>query len=222
MSQYIALVDEKGVRREYRVPDFASLTVAQWREMRRPHDATGQDGLIEDLHRFSGVPKKHLRKLPPGEADKLIEALVKAQQEAEKRAAEVNGEDWRNPTTITHEGVTYTVPQDLERDTTFGQWVDLDAALQGSDNDAEIMADICAAMLVEDGKEYAGLTANLDRMQTLPVRVAMGLTAFFLLRSERLRSAIHQHSMRRVTSLLQGQGQEGSYSTTGTPSGTAS
>lgn len=222
MSQYIALVDEKGIRREYRVPDFASLTVAQWREMRKPSDATGHDALIEDLHRFSGVPKKHLRKLPPGEADKLIEALVKAQQEAEARAAEVNGEDWRNPLTITHEGITYTVPQDLERDTVFGQWMDLDAALQGAESDADIMADICAAMLVEEGKEYPGLTANLDRMQTLPARVAMGLTAFFLPRSERLRSAIHQYSMRRVTSLLQGQGQEAASSTTGTPSGTAS
>lgn len=221
MSQYIAVTDEHGKRREYRIPDIGILTVAQWVELCKPNESEGHDGLIEDLHRFSGIPKKHLRKLPPGEADKLIEALVKVRTDAEARDAEVKGEDWRNPATIEHEGVTYTVPQDLEHGTCFGQWVDLDAALEGVTTEAEAMLDICAAMLIEQGKEYEGLSVNLECMKTLPARIAMGLTAFFLGRSERLMSVMLRCTSRLVTSRLQGLGPEALTSTQGTASGTA-
>jgi len=220
MSQYIAVTDEHGKRREYRMPDIGILTVAQWVELCKPNEADGHDGLIEDLHRFSGIPKKHIRKLPPGEADRLIHALVKLRTDAEARDAEVKGEDFSNPSTIEHDGITYTVPHDLEHGTCFGQWVDLDAALEGITTEAEAMADICAAMLIEQGKEYEGLSVNLERMQTLPARVAMGLTAFFLGRSERLRSVMLRSMNRLVTSRLHGQGLEAPTSTPSTASGT--
>lgn len=220
MSQYIAVTDEQGKRREYRIPDFGILTVEQWMEMSKPHEQEGHDGLIEDLHRFSGIPKKHIRKLPPGEADKLIEALVKLRTDAEARDAEVRGEDWRNPATIEHDGITYTVPQDLEQDTCFGQWMDLDAALEGVTTEAEAMLDICAAMLTEQGKEYEGLKVNQHRMRTLPARVAMGLTAFFLGRSGRLKSAMRRCMSRLVMSRLRALGLGAPTSTPSIASGT--
>ena len=221
VKQYIAVVDESGTRREYRIPEWGTLTVAQWRELCKPYPEgmDGRDALIEDLHRFSGVPKKHLKRLTPGEADKLMSALVLVRTEAEKRASEVAGEDFTNPTTITHEGVTYRVPRDLEHDTVFGQWVDLEGTLQGAETEAEIMAAICAALLVEEGKEYEGLTATLQAMETLPARIAMGLTAFFLPRSERLRSAMARCLARLMMSRLPARVQAAQTSTTGTPSG---
>lgn len=221
MSQYIAVTDEKGVRREYRVPEFGTLTVTEWVQLCKPSEHEGHEGLVEDLHRFSGIPKKHIRRLPPSEADNLIGALVKLRTEAEAREAQVRGEDWRNPQTIEHAGITYTVPQDLEHDTCFGQWMDLDAALEGVTTEAEAMADICAAMLVEQGREYEGLKANQERMRTLPARVAMGLTAFFLGGSERLKSAMLRCTSRLVMSRLRALGQEARISTQGTASGMA-
>lgn len=215
MSNYIEIIDEQGNERQYRVPDFASMTIAQWREVSQPHEG----GDLEDLHHFSGVPIDVLKRLSVAQGEVLMDALIKAKIEAEKRAIEVNGEDYLNPQEITHEGITYTVPQDLERDTVFGQWVDLQAATDGATTDAECMADICAALLVEKGKKYEGLTVNLERLQTLPARVAMGMTAFFLGRSERLRNVMARYSSRHLMSQLLTQGQDGSSTKTGTDPG---
>lgn len=200
MTKYISIVDESGAERQYRIPDFGELTVAHWRELCQPNEV--DDALIEDLKRYSGIPKKTLLRLRPAQVDELIAALVSVRADAEARAMEVSGEDWSNPTTIIHEGVTYTVPQDLERDTCFAQWVDLDLAIDKVDNDADCMADICAALLVEQGKEYEGMHVTSPRFETLPARVAMGLTAFFLGRSERLRSVMARYTHRLLTSRL--------------------
>jgi hypothetical protein len=86
-------------------------------------------------------------------------------------------------------------------ETVYGQWVDMDIALEGAEHEPDVMASICACLLVEQGKEYEGYQKTRERFETLNVTMAMRLTAFFLSTSERLRTAIALSTSRRVMSL---------------------
>ena len=222
MSYYIGITDERGTRKEYRVPDFGEMTVAEWKRLCVPvHELTGKDAVHEELKRLTGIPLKHLRRLRPDQFDQLVDAYVKLRQEAANREAEVDGVDFANPDTITHDGVIYTVPKDLAMDTVYGQWEDMDVLLEDATTEPEVMTAICAVLLVEQGKEYEGFHRSQERFETLPARVAMGLVAFFLTTSERLRVTIQQHTRRRVMSALQGLELRATSSTRGTVAGTA-
>lgn len=222
MSYYVGITDEKGVRKEYRIPDFGEMTVAEWKRLCLPvHELEGKEAVHEELKRLTGIPLKHLRRLRPDQFDELIDAYVKLRKDAADREAEVDGIDFANPDTIEHEGVTYTVPKDLAMETVYGQWEDMDVLLEGATTEPEVMASICAVLLVEKGKEYEGFHKSQERFETLPARVAMGLVAFFLTTSERLKATIQQHTKRRVMSALQGLGQEGTSSTPSTVGGMA-
>ncbi len=202
MSNYIA-VREGDTVKEYKIPAFGEFTVEQWRMLFRPDaEADTDSAWFHEVKRFSGVPLKALRKMPISEFDRLLEAYKTLRMEASARQAEVS-QDFTNPEFIEHEGVKYIVPKDLERESA-AQWIDLNAALDKADTEPEVMANICGCMLVPEGQEYAGPLT--EKMHTLPVRTAMGLTAFFLSRSERLRTSIARSTKRRVMSLLQGQG----------------
>lgn len=222
MSHYVGITDEKGVRKEYRIPDFGEMTVAEWKRLCLPvHELEGREAVHEELKRLTGIPLKHLRRLRPDQFDELIDAYVKLRKDAADREAEVDGIDFANPDTIEHEGVIYTVPKDLAMETVYGQWEDMDVLLEGATTEPEVMASICAVLLVEKGKEYEGFHKSQERFETLPARVAMGLVAFFLTTSERLRIVIDQCMKRRVMSVLQGLGQGQTSSTPNYPVGTA-
>ena len=106
-------------------------------------------------------------------------------------------------------------------DTVYGQWEDMDVLLEDATTEPEVMTAICAVLLVEQGKEYDGFHKTQERFETLPARVAMGLVAFFLTTSERLRVTIQQHTRRRVMSALQGLELRATFSTRGTVAGMA-
>ena len=202
MSNYIA-VREGDTVKEYKIPTFGEFTVAEWLRLCIPANTEeGEAKWMEEIKRMTGIPLKALRKLTISEYDKLVDAYVQLRTEASARQAEVQT-DFTNPEFIEHEGVKYIVPKDLERESA-AQWIDLNAALDKADTEPEVMANICGCMLVPEGQEYAGPIT--DKMHTLPVRTAMGITAFFLSRSERLRTSIDRSTKRRVMSLLQGQG----------------
>ena len=221
MGFAIAITDEHGVRHEYRVPECGEITVAEWARLCIPiHDLTGKNALHEDLKRLTGVPLKHLRRLSVGEMDRLIDAYVGLRRGMQEREAEVDATDYTNPEEIEHNGVTYAVPKNLEMETTYGQWEDMDSLIDGVKTEPEMMQAICAVLLIEKGKEYEGYHKQLDAFATLPARVAMGLTAFFLSRSERVRSVTARCTRRLVMSLLQGQGQEQASSIASTETGT--
>ena len=211
MSKAIAVRDGDRVR-TYPLKEFSDFTIADWRAMCLPPIEEGDpDAFYETIRRYVGIPKATLRKLPMAEMDRLTTALAKMQQEAEEArvASDKVVETWATdgPKEITHEGITYTVPQDLERDTVFGQWVDMDAALEGATHEPEVMAAICACLLVEKGGEYEGFHKTVERFDSLPVRTAMALTAFFLQRSERLTASMLRCMQRRMMRLQQGSGQ---------------
>lgn len=216
MSQYIAITDTDGTRREYRIPTYSEFTVAEWLRLCLPINEEPNDRLRldEDLRRMTGIPKTAWRRLRESEREKLVDAYVQLRIEAAKRQEEVDAIDYRNPERITHDGVTYRIPQDIDNDVTVGQWADLMAAMDKAEHEPEVYAAICGILLVPEGGEYTA--PHTDRMQSLPVRIALGVSGFFSERSARLRSELERYSMRRVTSLLQGLRPEGTPSTAAT------
>lgn len=200
---YFITVKDGDTTKDYKIPTFGEFTIAEWVRLHIPANTEEGDAKwMEEVKRMTGIPLKALRRLSIAEYDKLLDAYLQLRKEASDRQAEVDGTDFKNPEFIEHEGVKYAVSQDLEQVPT-GQWIDLSAALAKANTEPEIMQAVCEAMLVEEGKEYTPLKGKFS---TLPVRVAMGLMAFFLSRSERLRTSIAQCSTRRVMSLLQEHG----------------
>jgi hypothetical protein len=219
MSKAVAIIDTDGTRREYRIPSFGEMAVAEWRDFLIPiNDANDPDRLHEDLRRLTGIPLKHLRRLTVDQMDALVDAYVQLREDAAKAQQEAEGTDWTCPTEIDHNGITYTVPQSIDKEATYGQWLDLHHA-SGGGTIPEVTAAICACMLVPKGQEYEGYHKSLEAFDTLPVRKAMGLVAFFLTSSERLRTFFGQSLARAMMSLQQGQGQEAIPSTSDTAFG---
>lgn len=217
MSQFIAITDEEGKRREYRIPAFGEFTVAEWLRLCLPINEEKDDRqrLDEDLRRMTGIPMAAWRRLRESERDKLVDAYVQLRIDAANRQQEVDAIDFRNPDRIIHEGTTYTVPKDIDNEVTVGQWADLIGALDKATHEPEVYAAICGILLVPEGKEYDGpLTTT---MQTLPVRIALGVVAFFSGRSKRLRSELIRYSMLQATSRLRGLLPEGMPSIPDTP-----
>lgn len=217
MSQYIAVTDEEGKRREYRIPAYGEFTIAEWLRLCLPvnDEKDERERLNEDLRRMTGIPKTVWRQLRESDRDKLIEAYVDLRIQAANRQQEVDAIDFKNPERITHEGVTYTVPADIDNEVTVGQWGDLIAALDKAEHEPEVYAAICGILLIPEGDRYRGPLT--DRMQTLPVRIALGVSGFFSGRSARLTKELDRYSMRQVMSLLQGLRQEGAPSTRAIP-----
>ena len=217
MSQYIALTEPDGTRKEYRIPTSGEFTVAEWLRLCLPINEapTDRERIDEDLRRMTGIPKTAWRRLREAERERLVDAYVQLRIEAAKRQEEVDAIDYRNPERITHEGITYRIPQDVDNEVTVGQWADLIAALDKADHEPEVYAAICGTLMVPEGEEYT--QPLTDRMQSLPVRIALGVSGFFCERSARLRSELDRYSMRRVTSLLQELQQEAMPSTAVTP-----
>ena len=217
MSQFIAITDEEGKRREYRIPAFGEFTVAEWLRLCLPINEEKDDRqrLDEDLRRMTGIPKTAWRRLRESERDKLVDAYVQLRIDAANRQQEVDAIDFRNPDRITHEGTTYAVPKDIDNEVTVGQWADLISALDKATHEPEVYAAICGILLVPEGKEYDGPLT--ETMQTLPVRIALGVVAFFSGRSKRLRSELIRYSMLQATSRLRGLLPEGQPSIPDTP-----
>ena len=209
MSKAIAVRDGDKVR-TYPLKDFGDFTIADWKRLCLP-PIEGDDAFFEEVRRYVGIPKATLMKLPMVEVDKLTTALAQVSKEAQEAKAEAErlADVWKDegPNSIEFDGVQWRVPKALELDTVFGQWVDMDAALDGATHEPEVMAAICACLLVEEGKEYEGFHKNVERFDAMPVRTAMMLTAFFLQRSERLNNALLRSMQRRTMLLLPAQGQ---------------
>ena len=225
MSNAIRIKDEEGNAREYRVPPWREWTIADWRRLCLPiHDLTGLDAFHEELKRVSGIPLKYLRRLPAAEVDKLVDAILAIRNEAEaaRNAADDIAKRWEadGPKVVEFDGTRWTCPASLDMGTTYGQWVDLDNALDGAQHEPEVMAAICACLLVEEGKEYEGYHLTLERFDRMPVAVAMQVCAFFLNSSERLRNAIARYTSRLAMSLQHVLGQAEATLTSGTAHGT--
>lgn len=218
----IAVRDGDTVR-DYTLKPFGEFTIADWKRLCLP-PVEGDEALYEEIRRYVGIPKATLRKLPMSQMDVLMSALADLRKEADMALNEASrlSEVWKDegPNTIEFDGVTWRVPKSIDMDTVYGQWLDMDVALEGATHEPEVMAAICACLLVEEGKEYEGFHKTVERFESMPVRYAMMLTAFFLQQSERLKQAISRSMKRRVMSLRPLQEPEATYSMPGGEIGT--
>lgn len=179
--------------KRYRVKSADEMTLGDWRDLTAVKlDPKDEDAGIELVKRHTGIPKKLLRKLSPASADSVFTALGAMLAEAKLMKAK---EDYELPTEYTLNGVTYTVPQDLERDTVAGQWWDLEACTK-VEHDAEAMAECLSILLVEKGKEYDA-SGNRETFMRMKMADAFGMSAFFFDNNERFRNATN-----RLLSLL--------------------
>ena len=133
-----------------------------------------------------------------------VEALMTALGTMLGQATKARMDAWTPEATFTWGGITYTVPQNIEADTTFGQWADINARLETLTSDVDMLPVILAILLVEQGKEYDGLDldARISAMRHLPVEYAMKMSAFFFVSGTRLQDVMSRHLSQRLTSAL--------------------
>lgn len=193
-----------GKYQDFNIKPFDELTVADWYDITNPPIAEGMsemDATYELIQRWVKIPRTKLRRMPPAEVERLVTMLGQMLG----AAAKAKMDDFTPEATFTYGDITYTVPQNVEADTTFGQWADLNARLETMKHDAEMLPVILACLLVPEGEEYDGetLEARIDAMKALPAAYALKLTAFFFASGNRLQSVMNQYLSRRLTSALQ-------------------
>lgn len=195
---------DTGKYQDYRIKDFGDLTIADWYTITNPPIAEGITELeasYELIQRWASIPKAKLRRMRPADVEMLMSALGKMLGAATKAKMD----EFTPEATFTHGDTTYTVPQNVEADTTFGQWADLNARLEGLTVDADMLPVVLACLLVEQGKEYDGadLDARIDAMRALPAAYALKLTAFFFASGTRLQDVMNRFLNSRLMFALQ-------------------
>lgn len=193
-----------GKKRTYAVRGIEALTLREWMHIVHPPEVppgSELDATIDLIHRWVKIPKPDLLRVPVGEMERLVTALGSLIG----KAAAYRVETWKPPTTYEWQGVSYTIPQNIEAETTFGQWADLNAALDKIENGADMLPVVMAHLLVEEGKDYDGsLTdSKVEAFKECPIEVPIGLHSFFLGSGNRYRDVMSLFMNRRVSFALQ-------------------
>jgi hypothetical protein len=196
--------DAKGSYCDLEVKDFEELTIADWYTIAHPPIEQGLDEMEANyliIERWTGIAPDVLRTWRPSSVEQLMMALGKLLGDATKARLD----EWTPDKTFTWNGITYTVPQVIEADTTFGQWADLNARLENLTADADMLPVICAVLLVEEGKSYDGtlLDERVASFRSMPVHYALKLTAFFFASGSRLQDVTSHYMNKRLSSALQ-------------------
>jgi hypothetical protein len=204
MSKVITLHEPDGTSHDYRILPFEDLTITDWYAITNPpiDPATSEaEATYELIRRWVRIPKTKLRRMKPADVEALVGALGTMLGQATKARMDA----FTPEATFTWGGITYTVPQNIEADTTFGQWADINARLEALTDDVEMLPVILAILLVEEGKEYDGadLEARISAMRSMPVEYAMKLAAFFFASGTRLQGVMSQYLSQRLMSGLQ-------------------
>jgi hypothetical protein len=203
MSKVITLHEPDGSSHDYRILPFEDLTIADWYAITNPPIDAGTseaEATYELIRRWVRIPKTKLRRMKPADVEALVTALGTMLGQATKARMDA----FTPEPTFTWGGITYTVPQNIEADTTFGQWADINARLETLTTDVDMLPVILAILLVEQGKEYDGtdLEARISAMRNMPVEYSMKLSSFFLSSGTRLQSVMNQYLSRRLMSAL--------------------
>lgn len=198
-----ALNDTTGKRTVYRMRPLSELTLADWMTLNgNPMPDDKYAAAIEAVARLTTAPASKLRRLPVGELERLIEAASVAVDKGTK------AQQQEPPTSFTHKGVTYMVPQDLEQ-VSYAQWFDLtEVHLPRVEREVDAYAICIAVLCLPDGEEYDGAKMDARRAELLGMDMvtALRIAAFFFGRSERFRSAMNQHLSSLRTSALRSLG----------------
>lgn len=194
-----ALNDTNGKRTVYRMRALSELTLADWMTLNGgPMPEDKYAAAIEAVARLTTAPASKLRRLPVVELERLVDVAVKAIDAGNK------AQQQEPPTSFTHGGITYTVPQDLEQ-VSFAQWFDLtEVHLPRVEREVDAYATCIAVLCLPEGQEYEGAKMDARRQELLAMDMvtALRIAAFFFGRSERFRNAMHQHLSSLRTSAL--------------------
>jgi hypothetical protein len=144
--------------------------------------------------------------MPLSELKKLMAAL----DEVASAAKDNRKPDAPIGDTLTHEGITYTVPKDPSDALTFGQYVDLEARLEKVEQQDAALATVLAVVLTEEGKGYdaSGIEARERSFLSLPAMTAIRHAAFFFAGCSDLAEVWSRYMSRRLASRLQALQQE--------------
>ena len=202
-----------GEEQRYRVQSYDELTIADYKRITDiPWNNIVEDWDIEHridtIAAYCGIPVDVINKRPMSEVLDVYKfvreqiALAMRGSDAFNAAIKDNVE-YTPPAEVEIGLKTYTVPHDLEMDTIAAQWADWQA-WQVPEQEADLIAEACAFMLVEVGQEYSGTPKDkIAEMMRLNLCEAFDLCAFFFAKSERFRSVTDHRRIAYLTLIQQ-------------------
>lgn len=155
-----------GTSQDFTAPTPDTITVSQWRSLVVPPIQLDPDNDLAELeanqeiaHRYAGIPKDILRRLPLSDLRRMMEAFADVAEAATEARKEGKG----IPDTITHLGVTYRIPKDPGMDLIYGQYIDLTNRLSKHKYEDEGIAAVLGVCLIaESDRTLKGLLCRFS------------------------------------------------------------
>lgn len=201
----IELIDGDKTRR-YTLKPFPEVTIADWRKVGELGELEGlgnREKLVEIVKALTGIPMTKLRRVPAKQMEQMLDMAGDIMA-----AVALQRENTEVPKSFVLHGVTYTVPQDVEVDSLWGQYQDLEHVLMPKcEVESDIFQAVCAALCLPEGTEYDGKTvmARMETFNDLPIQTAMLVASFFFDKSETFRSVMDRCIRTFLISLLPAQ-----------------
>ena len=198
---------DTGTVHRFPAPSAEDITVKEWAALVCPPLQSTKDfrSELEDTYelarRYAGIPDSLLRKMPLSSLRTLMDTL----EDIASKARDARKEGEPIPATITHLGVTYTVPKDPGTGITFGQYESVLQELSKHEWQDDSIAVVLACILTPEGTTWStdGLDDRIRAFQSLQAYTAIRLSAFFFAGSKPLNDTWSRFMSARLTSKLQ-------------------
>lgn len=196
----IRLNEPDGTVTEYTVKTLDTVTVDEWLTMAIP-DAIEKEDPMAVVSAWTGIPIDKLHRMPVGSVDQIADLVGKALVEA----AAAKEDEWKPEPTVEVLGQRFKVPQNIEADTIYAQWVDINARVENATNERDIIPTILAILLVEEGTDYDGgkIAERMAFFNGAPAVFGLRMTAFFFANGKRLRDVMSRYTSKRLYSVQQ-------------------
>lgn len=161
----------------YRMRTADELVLDDWHAINGEPFPTDQSEMVEHLvgiiSRVTTLPKAKLRKVRMADLEQAVESITQVLERA------VQAQQATAPDAFEFDGVTYTVPRNLE-DLEYQRWHTFNTALNGVDKEVDAfalsLACLCVGPADFDGIDVAALA---DKFKKLPMFTALTVCAFF-------------------------------------------
>lgn len=196
----IRLNEPDGTTTEYTVKTLDTVTVDEWLTMAIP-DAIEKEDPLSVVSAWTGIPLDKLHRMPIGSVDQIADLVGKGLLEA----AAAKEDEWKPDPTIELLGQRFTVPQNIEADTIFAQWADINARVENATNERDIIPTVLAILLVPEGEDYDGSKVSERRafFGGAPALFGLRMAAFFFGSGKRLPDVMSRYTNRRLYSVQQ-------------------